>query len=67
MLAAATDRRVLTSSSGVTGTSIGAALLARGGDSFALAGNETAVTALTQEWRSYAQAWMRAVSSTQIL
>jgi sugar (pentulose or hexulose) kinase len=60
MLATATGRRVLTSSSGVTGTSIGAALLARSSKSFALPGNSERVATLNPEWRSYAQAWMQA-------
>ena len=60
MLATATGRRVLTSSSGVTGTSIGAALLARSSKSFAPPGNSERVAALNPEWRSYAQAWMQA-------
>lgn len=61
MLATATGRQVLTSSSGVTGTSIGAALLARDDDSFTLPGNSERLAALNPEWRSYAQAWMQAV------
>lgn len=62
MLAAATGRRVLTSSSGVTGTSIGAALLARRDKTFTLPGNAAGPPALTPQWHIYAQAWMQAVS-----
>lgn len=63
MLAAATGRPVLTSASGVTGTSIGAALLARGDQPFSLPGNETGRETFTSAWQSYAKAWMTTVST----
>jgi len=61
MLATATGRRVVTASSGITGTSIGAALLATGDPPAALKPSADAVTPPDPRWRSYADAWRAAV------
>lgn len=61
MLATATGRRVVTSSSGVTGTSIGAALLAAGEGAAGPADATDAITPPVLEWQSYCAAWRTAV------
>lgn len=62
MLAAATGRRVIADSSGKTGTSIGAALLAA--DAIPeLSLGKTAVESPGEAWRDYARAWRAALLS----
>jgi len=62
MLATATGRRVVTSSSGVTGTSIGAALLAAGDIGQTTRDAVSDATLPVEAWRAYCAAWRDAVN-----